>query len=339
MSKSFNHNRWAQTLDLHKIASKKPGLVLGLMLAAFLGSLYFCQFLPGPAWAQETLSPGGEENLRASEAPNSNRPKITRSMAFQKKAPLPEEPAPAQDSGKSKAPKELTALREGQPVSSDRNEESGHIRERALREVALSSAIQAGARWRYQRILSQIVTPREKLLDELFDFTPLVSDNGKLYLIPPVATSAGEAIRLADSRTALGQDKSYSLISKAKLAGIAPNWRHYLMNVPQGPPEIHKTLRPKGGLELKKWKKEVDRGWKLGLEQADRLFASNLAELSRDYLGMMIFKRLVFEDYARQAGTQETITDLEVKEREIVFKKTLYELVGQEGFVKPKKAP
>jgi defect-in-organelle-trafficking protein DotC len=202
----------------------------------------------------------------------------------------------------------------------------------------LGSAIQAGARWRYERILKEIVGPREKFLDELFDFARLVTDNGKLYLIPPVAASAGEAIRLSGDRSALGQDGSYSLVEKARLSGIPPDWRHYLMVLPQGPAAVHEALRPKGATELKSWKKEIDRGWKMGVEQANRLFDSNVAALTRDYVGMMIFKRLVFERYARESGTQETITDLEVKESEIVFKKTLYQLVGQEGFVAPDRA-
>jgi hypothetical protein len=237
----------------------------------------------------------------------------------------------------TKTPSELSALREGRVSGSGKVSDIGAIRERALKEAALSSAIQAGARWRYQKILDEIVGPREKLLDDLFDFSQLVSGNGKLVMIPPVATSAGEAIRLADSRTALGQDGSYSLIGQARLAGIAPNWRHYLLDLPQGPSEIHPALKPKGGAELKQWKKEVDRGWKLGEEQANHLFASNVASLTRDYVGMMIFNRLVFEKYAQEAGTQETITDLEVRESEIVFKKTLYQLVGEDGFVAPGK--
>jgi hypothetical protein len=235
-------------------------------------------------------------------------------------------------------PAELSALREGRVVGDGSVEEGGRLRERALKEAALSLSIQAGAKWRYERIVEEIVKPRAQLLDELFDFSPLVSGNGKLVMIPPVATSAGEAIRLADSRTALGQDGSYSLISEARLAGVPPNWRHYLLKAPQGPQNLHKALRPKGGAEAKRWKKEVDRGWRLGLEQADRLFAANVAALTRDYVGMMIFKRLLLEKYAQEAGTQETITSLEVREREIIFQKTLYQLVGQDGFVAPNSA-
>lgn len=346
MTKPNALNPKAKTLSLINRLSKKPLLAWGFLSPALVCSLCFCLFFQGLALAQDDIEP-----FSANQSQSASKPTITRAASAQQNrnakpsdnaendSPLAPSTNPSLGQAPGQAPKELTTLREGESGGAKTVEETGRLRERALREVALSSAILAGARWRYERILSEIVAPREKLLDELFDFKALVSDNGKLYLIPPVATWAGEAIRLADSRTALGQDKSYSLISKARLAGVAPDWRHYLMTAPQGPPEIHKALRPKGGAELKKWKKEVDRGWKIGLEQADRVFASNVAELSRDYVGMMIFKRLVFEDYARQAGTHETITDLEVKEREIIFKKTLYQLVGQDGFVKPKKAP
>jgi defect-in-organelle-trafficking protein DotC len=108
------------------------------------------------------------------------------------------------------------------------------------------------------------------------------------------------------------------------------------MTLPQGPSDIHKSLKPKGGSELKIWNREEKRGWELGVRQADSLFAANVATLSRDYLGLMIFKRLTLERYARSAGLSESLTDLEVKESEIVFKKTLHRLVGRDGFKDPR---
>jgi defect-in-organelle-trafficking protein DotC len=213
----------------------------------------------------------------------------------------------------------------------------GHLRERAIKEAALSAAAEAGARWRYGQILKKVVLPREKELDELFDFSHLVVAKGRLVVIPPVATQAGEAIRLAGTREALGQDGSYSLISRARLSGLKPDWRHYLMETPKGPDEIHPSLFPGGAGELAKWQKEIDRGWALGVEQADRLFASNVAILTRDYVGMMIFKRLVAERIAHEAPATETVTGLEVADDEIIFQKTLYRLVGQDGFVDPGK--
>ncbi|MDR3135684.1 MAG: type IV secretion system DotC family protein [Deltaproteobacteria bacterium] len=242
----------------------------------------------------------------------------------------------AGEAGRGQAPSELSVLREGKPHEGAGKEENGPVRERALSEMALGAGIQAGARWRYGEILREVVGPREKLLDEIFDFGPLVTTNGKLVLVPPVAAFAGEALRLSGPKAALGQDGSYSLVSEARLSGLAPDWRHYLLGLPRGPSGIHEAYLPKGGAELKKWRSQVDRGWQLGIEQADRLFASNLATLSRDYVGMMIFKRLIVGKYAKEAGTTESVTDLEVKESEIVFRKTLYRLVGKDGFVAPR---
>jgi defect-in-organelle-trafficking protein DotC len=229
-------------------------------------------------------------------------------------------------------PPELAELREGRSGEGAPGSGAGPLRERAQKELALSSGVQAGARWRYQRILDEIVLPREGLLDDLFDFGPLVTVKDGLVLIPPAAVQAGPALRLSGDREASGQDGSYRLLSPARLSSVKPDWRHYLMRPPKGPGPVPGPLAPSGAAEASGWRREVDRGWRLGLAQGDRLFAANVAALGRDYLGLLIYRRLTAEKLARPAGTFETVTDLEASPTELVFRKTLYRLVGGDGF-------
>ncbi|MDR1050945.1 MAG: type IV secretion system DotC family protein [Deltaproteobacteria bacterium] len=262
--------------------------------------------------------------------------------AFSGWAAANETPAPpkkSSDSGSSGArPPELRALMEAR--ASDFEEaydpKIPAVRTSAQREAALGASVQAGARWRYERILEEVAGPLSESLDFLFDFGPLVGERGGVFVVPPVATSAGPALKMETEKSALGQEKSYRLFSDARLAGVRPDWRHYLLRLPEGPGPVHGSLRPKGGSELSRWRGWVSEGWRLGVEQADRLFASNVATLTRDYVGMLTFKRLVVEDYARQSETSLTETALDVRAREMVFQKTLYRLVGQDGFVFPR---
>ncbi|MDR2353570.1 MAG: hypothetical protein LBF22_10535, partial [Deltaproteobacteria bacterium] len=43
------------------------------------------------------------------------------------------------------------------------------VRDKAQREAAYFSSIQAGSLWRYQQIVENVLKPREKSLDALFD--------------------------------------------------------------------------------------------------------------------------------------------------------------------------
>jgi defect-in-organelle-trafficking protein DotC len=208
------------------------------------------------------------------------------------------------------------------------------LRQTAQRAAALGAAAQAGARWRYQKILNEVVEPLAPQLDDLFDFGDLVTKKGPLVILPPVVTGAGEAMRLNNPSQGSSQEKSYRFVRPAMMVSVVPNWRHYLLTVPSGPGSIHPSLRPVAA-EIGRWRKFIDEGWVLGIREADRLFNNNTSLLARDYAGMMMFKRLVSESLALEPVTEEQLIELEVKEQEIVFNKSLYRLNEKGRFVEP----
>jgi defect-in-organelle-trafficking protein DotC len=187
---------------------------------------------------------------------------------------------------------ELSRLKELSGSDTTRIEE-GALRDRAQKEAAYSSAIQAGTLHRYQEILEKVVTPHEKILDSVFDFQRLMIKDGDVTVQPPVLTEAGEALRVSGSgKSATYQSSSYFMLSKAKIVSVAPNWRAYLYLDLTEPEEIHQSLLPLGSKEKALWRERIDMGWQIGLEQADELFKARLAKLTQDFTGLLLYEEL-----------------------------------------------
>jgi defect-in-organelle-trafficking protein DotC len=230
---------------------------------------------------------------------------------------------------------ELEALR--RPVAGhlpDRAEtEAAPVRDLAMREAAMGAGVQAGARWRYEKILSEVVLPNAYILDDVFDFGPLVFRKGRLYVIPPVITSSGEAVRVDGDLSAVSQSESFKLIRGARIAAVIPHWRHYLMELPDGPQGLHSTLLPDSSSELGRWRGWVDKGWETGVRRAEELFEENVAALARDYAGMMIFRRLLAESLVAGPVTEESFDSADVSGDEMVFGKRIYRLTETGRFI------
>ncbi|MDR1546013.1 MAG: type IV secretion system DotC family protein [Deltaproteobacteria bacterium] len=255
-------------------------------------------------------------------------------------AARPARPAPAGPQAVAVPPElaRLRALRSGGAAAPESAAAAG-LRARIQRETALAAAVQAGARWRYARILAEVVRPRAADLDVLFDFRPFLETRGELFVVPPAASASGEAYRLLSPAEAGAQSGGFSLIQGAYLTSSPPCWRSYLLASPPGPEAIHPGLRPGDGREAAAWRRWVDEGWRLGAAQAEGLFAANVARLARDLTGMARFGRLVRERLAQGAEVGTWTTGLEVRTKEIVFDKTLYRLLEEGRFVEPSEPP
>jgi defect-in-organelle-trafficking protein DotC len=212
----------------------------------------------------------------------------------------------------------------------------GSPRDRAQAEAALSLSAQAGASYRYRAISRDVLAPWEGELDALFDFGALVSGQGRLFLVPPVISQAGPALRLDSPVSASSQEYSYSLVSPARLESRAPDWRAYLLSELPAARELHPSVFPVGRKERELWEKRVDLGWKAGLEQAEALFRANLARLERDYRGMLLFFRLSREDKVYGPSLRESRPREEIGHREAVYRRVLYRLMEGGRFKPPR---
>jgi defect-in-organelle-trafficking protein DotC len=140
-------------------------------------------------------------------------------------------------------------------------------------------------------------------------------------------------VRLESDKLGTSQEASFRLVRGGRMTTIAPHWRHYLMELPEGPKDVHPSLLPGTASELGKWRGWVDKGWETGVRRADELFEENVSNLARDYAGMMLFRRLAAENLAKGPVTAETLSSMEISDDEIVFERRAYLLTETGRFV------
>lgn len=168
------------------------------------------------------------------------------------------------------------------------------IRAEAVREAAFSFGARGGLAKRSFEIRQEMVG-RERQLDKIYNFNQLLISAPSGFLIePPVVTESMNAMLIDPSgQTAAVSDAIFNITENAKIVSAPRNWRVYLERewgevLP--PPDI---LLPQTEEERKIWIESVREGWKMGYEQADDIFADDLARLNSDFEGMIRYRMLL----------------------------------------------
>lgn len=163
------------------------------------------------------------------------------------------------------------------------------IRVQALTEAGMTIGAQGALALRSQQI-DTILTKDTKLLDQAFNFNALMLPNN---VLPPVLVEGDRTLNLADDNTIRIADRTYKIDQQARFVTAPPTWHDYLwMDFPK-PDKPDNSLLPKNKTETKVWDQAVQDGWKKGVDQANSIFAENVARLKRDYEGMALYKKLV----------------------------------------------
>lgn len=166
------------------------------------------------------------------------------------------------------------------------------IRLQALQETALSVSAQSALAWRSKQI-NAVVEQNDENLRRVFDFNSmLLPDN----VLPPVLAEGRDTMRIDGDSAIRLADRTYKIISQARFVTTPPNWRQYLVMHYQPPPRPDNTLLPLTKRERETWKKYSAIGWKEGVQQANTIFAENLARLKRDYKGMALYRSLLAQN-------------------------------------------
>lgn len=163
------------------------------------------------------------------------------------------------------------------------------IRRTALQETALSIGAQAGLASRAKQINEELERSDRHLV-QVFNFNALMLDDN---VLPPVLVEGGNTLNLDDPDTIRLVNRTYKIEKQARFVTAPPHWREYLWQNYREPTPPDVSLLPKNVAEQRVWDDFVTQGWENGVVQANSIFAESLARLKQDYVGMVIYGKLL----------------------------------------------
>ena len=179
--------------------------------------------------------------------------------------------------------------RNGKPIVNE-------IRAEALKETALMYGSRAGLYAR-MRVINGILDRRAVAFDQVFPFAQLMLAQN---VCPPVVQVGYDNVRVPDGdrQTMRLADAIYDIVSNPQFAQTPPDWRTYLYLSADKPEPPDESLLPDAGkpAEVALWQDYVERGWRAGVEQADRTFEVKLNQLVRDLTGMALYRELLAKE-------------------------------------------
>lgn len=185
----------------------------------------------------------------------------------------------------------LQAMAENDPKALNKSKGS-KIRSKAIEESALSIGAQSGLAYRAKDINTAMVKI-ERTLDLLYDFNALMLDNN---VLPPVLQEGQETLNMPNSQALRLSDRTYRILSQARFVTTVPNWRQYLWLDYRLPEKPDPSVLPKDDEERHIWQVNVAKGWQKGMQQADSIFATNQARLKQDFVGMILYRKLLAQN-------------------------------------------
>ena len=159
----------------------------------------------------------------------------------------------------------------------------------ALKETALSLGAQSGLASR-AKIIDEQLTKQARNLDAIYDFNSLLLEHN---VLPPVLLEGRKLLNLADMQTIRISDRTYKVAKQAHFVTTPPNWRQYLWMDYVKPEYPHVSLLPTNKNEREIWCMAVEKGWQQGVEQADIILEENIARIKEDFVGMILYRKLL----------------------------------------------
>jgi len=179
----------------------------------------------------------------------------------------------------------------------------GDLRMQALRDTALSVGARGGLADR-SKTLNELLTKRDRLLTRAFNFQAMLLDKN---VLPPVLIEGRDTLEIGRSADVIRLgDRNYQILYQARFVTAPPTWRDYLWMMFEKPKAPDRSLLPKTNSEKTVWQAYITEGWRAGEQQAELIFAENLARLKRDYEGMIRYRTLLAENMVSAPYVAET---------------------------------
>lgn len=170
----------------------------------------------------------------------------------------------------------------------------------AIRDMGLTYGMRGGLAWENARISRHLET-RSVQLDRVFNFQPLIMAGGT---VPPVLVEVRDTFDRKGAEHVVLADIVYRIERGAELRSGPPNWRDYLIRSDAFNARDTGGWTPRNDAEQTAWKRAVEEGWALGIEQAREIFEANVSRLSRDLKGMILYRQL----YARNMVSEPVVS-------------------------------
>lgn len=167
-----------------------------------------------------------------------------------------------------------------------------NIRLASLKQTARSVGAQAGLAWRSQQT-NRLLLIQKRNLDKIFNFNYLILHKN---VLPPVLAEGQNTLNLADNRTIRISEHDYQIVYPPRFITAPPSWRDYLWMSYQRPEIPNSTLLPKNHREALVWNQYVKAGWNEGVVQANEIFNTNVNRLTRDFNGMILYRKLLAQN-------------------------------------------
>ena len=180
------------------------------------------------------------------------------------------------------------------PASAEASKEASAQRTQ-MEDAAFSLGARHGLAHRSAEI-NEMLDRQADTLDRLWNFNGVVVSlpNGDGVIVPPVVEVTSDTVHVAqDGQSLAAATQTMKILSEAKIATAAPNWRTYLRRTWPVPAPASGLLLPRDATEQTLWREAVAKGWKQGIWQAEEAFRTDINRLRRDFVGEVRYLQLV----------------------------------------------
>jgi hypothetical protein len=207
------------------------------------------------------------------------------------------------------------------------------LRPAAIRDAAQLVTLQTAIAYRYKQLLES--TERyAPILDTAFDFSPLLMTEGAALIQPPVLARSGASLRIEKPDTASSAEAAYELLEPARFVSVTPHWREFLMvgSFPEAE-KPNPAVLPKNDKERAIWRAAVRETWMQGLSEADQLFADNVARMTRQYRGIMLYHLLTAQRLLSKVGSASANLPLNASDSKLYIGQHVYRITAPSRFL------
>jgi defect-in-organelle-trafficking protein DotC len=170
--------------------------------------------------------------------------------------------------------------------------QENHIRMSVITDTARSIGAQAALAKSSENI-NDLLNGQNATLSQVFNFQAMMLDHN---VMPPVLEESTGSLNLDSDYSIRLADRIYKISKPAHFVTTIPDWRDYLLMNYDPPETPDNSLLPKSNQERDLWNQYIMVGWNEGIHQAQEIFAINVNRLQRDYLGMILYRKLLAQN-------------------------------------------